>query len=117
MNPSCPYFISYFISILLKKIIEREWEKHKRFDIPSPFEKEGVKVIGIEVDEKTSEGVLENRIFLIGENGVLRAEIAFIMNPRIKWTFQDYIDVLKDAGFRKVECIKKEGQIFNIGIK
>jgi len=101
----------------LKKLIEEEWKKRKRFDILPPYAKDGVRVTSLEVAEKTSEGILENRIFLIEEQGVMRAEIAFIMNPRIKWTFQNYVEVLKEAGFRKVECIKKEGHIFNIGTK
>ena len=33
----------------------------------------------------------------------LRAEIASIMNPRIKWTFQDYVKVLEEAGFRRID--------------
>jgi len=101
----------------LKKLIEKEWEKRKRFDILPPSEKDGVRVTSLEVDEKTPEGILENHIFLIEEQGVMRAEIAFIMNPRIKWTFKNYIEVLKEVGFRKVDYIKKEEQIFNIGIK
>jgi hypothetical protein len=101
----------------LKRLIEKEWEKRKQFEILPPYEKEGVRVTSLEIAEKTSEGILEKRIFLIEEHGVMRAEIAFIMNPRIKWTFQDYLEVLKRAGFRKVDCIKIEGTIINIAVK
>lgn len=101
----------------LQKVIEREWKKRKKFDILPAYEKDGVRMTSIEVDEKIPEGILENRIFLIEKQGVMRVEIAFMMNSRIKWTFKDYNNVLKGAGFRKVECIKTDGQILNIGIK
>ena len=76
-----------------------------------------MRVTSIEVAEKTAEGILEKRIYLIEKQGIMRAEIAFIMNPRIKWTFQDYVKILKEVGFKKVECIGKGGDIFNIATK
>ena len=75
-------------------------------------------MIHIEVADKTSEGILENNIYLIEERGVMRAEIAPIMNPRIKWTYSDYVKILSEAGFKKVEHIKREeNEIFIIAIK
>jgi len=94
----------------LKKTIEKEWRRRKRFHIDPPFEKGSVKVARIEVAEKTPEGILENNIFLIEEQGKIRAEIASIMNPRIKWTFKDFNKILKEAGFREV-YINKENCI------
>ena len=101
----------------LVNMIEKEWKKRKKIQFNPPSERDGVKVINIEVAERTSEGILENQIFLIEENGKIRAELAFIMNPQIKWMFKDYVDVLKGAGFRKVECIEGEGKIFAIAVK
>jgi SAM-dependent methyltransferase len=101
----------------LRDIIEKEWQKRKKFQFNPTFERDTAKVINIENAEKTSEGILENQIFLIEKNGNMRAEIASIMNPRIKWTFNNYVDILKGVGFSKVQCIKREGQIFNIAIK
>lgn len=92
----------------LDDMIERIWKEQKRFIIDSPVEQDGLKVIHIKVADKNSEGILENHIYLIEENGEMRAEIASLMNPRIKWTFQDYAKVLKDVGFRKIEHTKKE---------
>jgi SAM-dependent methyltransferase len=101
----------------LNELIEKEWKKRKRFDILPPCEKEGKRVTSVEVADLTSDGILENRIFLIEEQGEMRSEIAFVMNPRIKWTFKDYEEVLKEAGFSKVECFEQDEQIYNIGIK
>ena len=39
---------------------------------------------------KSPEGILENNLFLIEEGSSLRAEVASIMNPRIRWTFKDF---------------------------
>ncbi|MDI6691476.1 MAG: hypothetical protein QME50_06400 [Candidatus Bathyarchaeota archaeon] len=66
-----------------------------------------MEVTRIEVAEKTPEGILENNIFLIKEQKVLRAEMASIMNPRIKWTFRDFNKVLKEVGFREVHITKE----------
>ena len=102
----------------LNKLIERVWKERERFKIDPPIEQSGVKVIHIEVADKTSEGILENNIYLIEERGVMRAEIAPIMNPRIKWTYSDYVKILSEAGFKKVEHIKREeNEIFIIAIK
>jgi len=91
----------------LKNLIEKEWQKRKRFEIEPPVERDGLRVIRIEIAEKTKEGILENHVYLIEESGRVRAEIAFTMNPRIKWTFQNFAKVLKEAGFRKIESIKR----------
>ncbi len=86
----------------LKKVIKAEWLKRKRFYVYTPYEKNGKKVTHIEVAEKTSEGILEHNIFLIEDKGIFRAEIASLMNPRIKWRFEDFNKVLKEVGFREV---------------
>jgi SAM-dependent methyltransferase len=101
----------------LANVIEKEWKKREKYHVNPPYERDGVRVINIEVAEKIQDGILENQMFLVEQDGKMRVEIGSIMNPRIKWTFQDYIDVLKGAGFREVKCIKREGQIFNIAIK
>jgi len=86
----------------LKKVIEMEWRKTKRFVIDPPYEKDSGEVTRIEVAEETSEGILENNIFLIKEQDRLRAEITSLMNPRIKWTFKDFSKLLREVGFREV---------------
>lgn len=94
-----------YIKKNLKNLIEKEWQKRKRLEIELPVERDGLRIIHIEIPEKTHEGVLENHIYLIEESGRVRGEIAFIMNSRIKWTFQDFVKVLKEANFRKIESI------------
>jgi len=102
----------------LKELIEREWCRRMRFNVHQPFETGELRVIHIEVLNKMSEGILENHIFIIEGKGVMRAEIASIMNPRIKWTLKDYVDVLEKAGFSRVEFIEREkGEGFVIAVK
>lgn len=101
----------------LEKLITQEWKKRERFAVLPPYEKGGIRVISLEVDEMTSEGILDNRIFLIEEHGVLRAEIASIMSPRIKWTFQDFDEILKEAGFRDVDSLTEGGTTYIMGIR
>lgn len=90
----------------LKKMIEKEWKKRKRFDVYPPYKKDSVKVTRIVVAGKTPEGILENNIFLIEQRESLRAEIASITNPRIKWTFKDFNKALREVGFREVYITK-----------
>ena len=91
----------------LEKVIEKEWKKRKRIVIHPPYKKDSAKVTRIEVAEKTPEGILENNIFLIEEQESLRAEVASIMNPRIKWTFKDFNRILREVGFREVHITKE----------
>ncbi|MEM2947469.1 MAG: class I SAM-dependent methyltransferase [Candidatus Bathyarchaeia archaeon] len=49
----------------LKKLIEREWKKRKQFVINQPVEHDNMKIIHIEVANKTAEGILENNVYLI----------------------------------------------------
>ena len=39
-----------------------------------------------------------------------RAEIAQIMNPRIKWTYKDFVNVnvLKETSYSKIDYIPRE---------
>jgi SAM-dependent methyltransferase len=101
----------------LEKFIQEEWDKRGKFHVHPSVEKDGIKVTNIEIAEKVPEGILENQVFLIEKNGKMRVEIASIMNPRIRWTFQDYVEVLKYAGFREVDCIKSKGKIFTAALK
>lgn len=102
----------------LKELIEKEWRRRRKFNIDRPFEMKGLRVIHIEVPNKTVEGILENHVFVIEREGVRWAEIASIMNPRIKWTFKDYMNVLEEVGFSVVESIEKEeNEVFIIAVK
>lgn len=71
-------------------------------------------MIHIEVAEKTSEGIMENNIFIIEKEGSIKVEVASTMNPRIKWRYSDFKKVLTEAGFRDIDT--SEGGII-IGLK
>ncbi|MEM3153511.1 MAG: hypothetical protein QW629_02215 [Candidatus Bathyarchaeia archaeon] len=101
----------------LKQLIGREWKKRKQFVINQPVEHNNMKIIHIEVANKTAEGILENNIYFIEKKGVLEAEITSILNPRIKWVLKDYLNVLTQSGFRKVNKIENEKDIIIIAIK
>ncbi|MEM3580377.1 MAG: hypothetical protein QXH40_03110 [Candidatus Bathyarchaeia archaeon] len=85
--------------------------------INQPVEHGSMRIIHIEVANKTAEGILENNIYLIEKKGILEAEIASVMNPRIKWVLKDYLNVLTQSGFRKVNKIKREKDMIIIAIK
>lgn len=105
-----------------KKIIEEEWKREGRFEILPPYESNGVRLIVLIFRDKTSEGILGNRIHIIDERGAMRVEIASIIDL-YKWTWQNYTKTLKKVGFREIYSIKKEKgigtepYILNIGVK
>ncbi|MEM3010809.1 MAG: class I SAM-dependent methyltransferase [Candidatus Bathyarchaeia archaeon] len=101
----------------LKKSIEREWKKRKKFAIDQPVEHDDMRIIHIEVGNKTVEGILETNIYLVEKKGVLEAEVASIMNPRIKWRLKDYVNVLIESGFRKVNQIKRKKEVIIVALK
>jgi len=92
----------------LNRLIEDEWKKRERFQVDTPVRRNGLRITHIEVADKMQEGILENHIYLIEENEMLRAEIAQIMNPRIKWTYKDFVNVLEEAGYSKIDYIPRE---------
>jgi 2-polyprenyl-3-methyl-5-hydroxy-6-metoxy-1,4-benzoquinol methylase len=100
----------------LQQTIQREWEERTPFEVSAPCERDGLRVIELEVDEKTPEGILEKRIFLIEDEGVLRVEVAFMTNRR-KWIFSDFDQVLAGAGFGSVRTVKAGGTLFTIATK
>ncbi|TKJ43341.1 hypothetical protein CEE36_04735 [candidate division TA06 bacterium B3_TA06] len=104
-----------------EKLIEEDLKKEGRFQVPAPYEKEGVKLIVLITREKTPDGILGNRIHIIEEKDQMRVEVASVLDL-FKWTWQDYVSVLKKAGFREVYSAKENGRgaesyILNIGVK
>jgi len=100
----------------LKRIIEEDFRKHKKFEIFAPYEKDGTRLSEVTVCEKTSLGVLEKRFYIIEEKKTMKAEVAFMLNL-IRWTWQDYTRILREVGFREFEYIEKDGVVLNICFK
>ena len=100
----------------LQAVIDKEWQEREPFVVLAPFERDGVRLTELEVDERTPEGILEKRIFLIEEEGALRAEIALLMNRR-KWAFRDLDKVLTAAGFRSVSTEKTGTTLFTVAVR
>lgn len=101
--------------------IEEDLDKEGRFEIFPPYEKDGLKLIVLIAREKTPDGILGNRIHIIEEHGEIRVEIASIFDL-FKWTWQDYVSILKSVGFREIYSVKEKGvseepYILNIGVK
>lgn len=101
----------------LQNTIEKVYKKRKVIVYPSV--KKGQKeVIHIEIPEKKNDGIMEHHIYVIKSGKRIDVEIASIMNSRIKWTFHDFVKVLKEAGFSEIRKAKREkDEIFIIGIK
>lgn len=102
----------------LERMIEDEWRKRKRVMVEGPIDIYGAKLVHIEVIEKTYNGILENRIYIITEGDNASVEVAYMMNPRIMWTYDDFVSILKEVGFRSIDFIEKEDkEVFIIATK
>ncbi len=105
----------------LEASIDEEWKRHERFVITPPFEQDGVRLTEINVYDKTPDGVLENRLYLIEEHGRMRVETAFQL-LLAKWTYGDYAQILLEAGFSEVKSYEEKGVdddpvVFHVALK
>lgn len=100
----------------LRKFRDNVWKKQGRFEIPPPYEKNGIKLTGVWVYDKVRDGIRENCIHLIEEDDKMRAEIASYVDL-YKWTWKDYAKVLKEAGFKKVFGMEEKDIGFNVAVK
>lgn len=106
---------------------DREATINKWFDLEGPFEtlpvceKDGTRLTVIITREKRPDGVLGNRIHVIDEGGKTRLEIAQVLDAYV-WTWEDYVEALEKAGFRKVYSVKwtddePDPYILNVAVK
>lgn len=100
----------------LQAVIDGEWDKRNPFELYPPYEKGNLRLIQLEVSEKVPEGIIERRIFLIEEDGVLRAEIAFMLN-RLIWTFEDLEETLESVGFKRIAVERRGPTAFVVALK
>jgi SAM-dependent methyltransferase len=100
----------------LQAVIDDEWEKRTPFELLHSCKKGDIRLVQLEVDEKVPEGILEKRIFLIEEEGALRAEIAFMLN-RMTWTFGDLEEALESAGFGRIAVERRGTAAFVVAHK
>jgi len=91
----------------LERSIGQLWRRRRRFSVDPPVERGGLRVTRIEVADRVPEGILENHIYLIERRDSMRVEVASVMNPRVKWIFRDYVEVLRGAGFREVKAVER----------
>jgi len=102
-------------------LIKRELEREGPFEVLPLHEKHGVKLTVLITREATPDGVLGNRIHFIDDHGIVRVEIAQVLDC-CKWSWSDYLDVFEKAGFRKLYSAKergvgKEPYILNVAVK
>jgi SAM-dependent methyltransferase len=106
-----------------EKIIEEEWNNIQRFDFEPVYEKDRTRLAELCVYDRTSDGILANNVFMIEESGETRVEVTSTPHFYHKWNWNDYVDVLKEAGFSDIHSIRIKGipdkvhHVPNIGVK
>jgi SAM-dependent methyltransferase len=106
-----------------ERIIEEEWNKVTRFEFEPPYEKDGTRVTELCIYDKTSDGILANSVFMIEELRETRVEVVSTPHFYYKWNWNDYVEVLKEAGFRDIYSVRIKGipdkahHTPNIGVK
>lgn len=88
-----------------QRLIEESLRRDGRFEVLPPYEKDGIRLTTLITREKRPDGVLGNRIHVIDDHGTVRVEIASVLDACI-WTWRDYTETLKAAGFRQIHSVK-----------
>jgi SAM-dependent methyltransferase len=103
------------------RLIKEQFEKEGPFEVLPVHGKDGVKLITVVTREKTPDGVLESRIHVVDDHGSIRVEVARILDV-CKWTWFDYVNTFREAGFRQLYSVKEKGvgpkpYILNVAVK
>jgi SAM-dependent methyltransferase len=88
-----------------KRVIEEWFQAEGSFEVLPVCEKDGIRLMVVITREKRPDGVLGSRIHVIDDHGVVRVEIAQVLDAYI-WTWEDYGETLRKAGFRKIYSVK-----------
>jgi len=104
-----------------QRLIEEQFEQQGPFEVLPVCERDGVKLTVVIAREKTPDGVLGSRVHVIDDHGAVRVEVARVLDA-CKWTWADYNDVLRSAGFSELYSIKEKGvgrqpSILNVAVK
>lgn len=99
----------WFTEAERKRVIDNEWKRLQRFEVEPPYEKNGIRITKLYVHDRTPEGIFINSIAIIKEKGKMRVDIAKDTIIYFKWTWQDYVEVLRKVGFKKVYSMKVKG--------
>ncbi len=102
-------------------LIKRLFEKESPFETLPIYEKNGVRLTVLITREMTQYGVLGNRIHIIDDHGTIHVEVARVLNS-CRWTWSDYVETFRKAGFRQLYSVKEcgvgpEPYIFNVAVK
>lgn len=91
-----------------EQIIQELLDREGHFDALPLHEHDGVRLTTIATREKRPDGILGNRIHVVDDRGAVRVEIASVLDACL-WTWQDYTDTLRAAGFRRLYSVKEKG--------
>jgi SAM-dependent methyltransferase len=82
--------------------IEKEWLKRKHIEIDPPYKSGSTWLTRKVILKKTREGILEQDTFVAAEQGEKRTEVVTLLNPSIRWTYDDYKGALLRAGLGNI---------------
>jgi hypothetical protein len=103
------------------RLIEEQFTQEGPFEVLPLYERDGVRLTVIIAREKTPDGVLGSRVHIIDDHGSVRVEVARALDA-YKWTWADYNDVLRSAGFSELYSVREKGvgpkpHILNVAVK
>jgi SAM-dependent methyltransferase len=90
------------------RIIRQRFQQDGPFEALPLHEKNGIRLTTIVTRHKRPDGVLGNRIHVIEDHGAVRVEIASVLDACI-WSWTDYTETLRQAGFRRLYSVKAKG--------
>lgn len=96
---------------------DHAWQAAPRFQLRSDYEHGGTHLTLVVARDLTGEGIVENYVFVVRDEEGVRLETASVCNA-IKWTWEDYQAVFKEAGFSRLESVRvpigRKGHVLNV---
>jgi len=86
-------------------LIEQAWRAAPRFQLRAWYERDSTQMSLIVARDKTDWGIVDNYLFAVRDSGGAHLETAAICNS-VEWTWQDYVDVCRGAGFASLESVR-----------
>jgi len=90
------------------RLIREQFQREGPFEALGLYEKNGIRLTTIIARHKRPDGVMGSRIHVIDDHGAVRVEVASVRDACI-WSWTDYTEALRRAGFRRLYSVKAKG--------
>ena len=92
-----------------EEVLRMDWEGLQPVEVDPPRHEGDLRVMGVYFHERCPEGIIVNGVRLWEQGGRTRVDVAKDWIRCFRWTWEDFVGVLTDAGFAEVYSRKLKG--------